>query len=49
MLTLLRLAARLEEPAELSDSGFLTVALFSGTGLAFALIAASIGVQGVWL
>ena len=49
MPTFIKMAVRLEEPAEFPGEGFWETALFSGIGLVVALIAVSCGVQGVWL
>jgi hypothetical protein len=43
------MVAKLEEPAGLLGEGFRAVLLFSGIGLAVALVAVASGVQGVWL
>jgi len=49
MPTLIRMVAKLEEPAEFLSDDFLAVVLFSGIGLLVSLIAVGTGVQGVWL
>jgi hypothetical protein len=49
MPTLIRMVAKLEEPAELLSDDFLAVVLFGGIGLLVSLIAVCTGVQGVWL
>jgi Flp pilus assembly protein TadB len=49
MPTFIRMVAKLEEPAGLLGEGFRAVLLFSGIGLAVALVAVASGVQGVWL
>ena len=49
MPTFIRIAADIEEPAKLLSDELRAVALFGGIGLLVLLIAASTGVQGVWL
>ena len=49
MLTFIRMVVKLDEPAERLGEDFLAVAMFSGIGLVVTLLAASCGVQGVWL
>jgi hypothetical protein len=49
MPTLIRMFAKLEEPAEHLGDDFRAVVLFSGIGLVVTLIAVCNGVQGVWL
>jgi hypothetical protein len=49
MPTLIRMVAKLEEPAEFLSDDFLAVVLFGGIGLLVSLIAVCTGVQGVWL
>jgi hypothetical protein len=48
MPTFISTAAKLEEPIELLGEELRAVLLFSGIGLAVALVAVSCGVQGVW-
>jgi hypothetical protein len=49
MPTFIEMVAKLEEPAGFFGDDFRAVALFGGIGLLLTLIAASKGVQGVWL
>ena len=48
MPTLIKMVAKLEEPAAFFGGDFRAVALFGGIGLLLTLIAVSKGVQGVW-
>jgi hypothetical protein len=49
MPTFIRMVAKLDEPAPLLTDQSRAIALFCGIGLLVMLIAASTGVQGVWM